>query len=978
MALDKTPFPSREVIIHVYNIGCFKSAPTLRKRRRNGHQLSHAFGVAPCATVSSEGPAGRQGCFFIPSKGWFRTLSFSEQRRMWGLQSMELAPGHEGMKQLANGVCPPSMTAIAAAIFSVLDSIVCYNNLLARPLPFAPSCRADVISPRFDSLVAQWSRSVTNYTRAFLRSPDSAPQPPSPLVIAMDAYLHQNYWGYVMDLTTSPPQIVGHYPPAHNLSLVASLLPHFHTYDDQTLRTILDVTGVVPGSNTCRMITVLYPNHRGALLEHNRVQDETEFEIERDTKVRSGPLLPYVPSRCNPQSVVEKKGPSRKIRQIDDQSAGDGMSVNAWICLFMTWSLSLVSLDDIAEQYASLLPAAIFLNLPIYGFSTDLERAYRSVSVQQAAWWMQVSYAVDTSKGISDATFSFIIDKFLSFGGRRYPLDFSRISRFLRHCWSARVDAHPLLGARTDLIPLLDEMAASSTPTRSPSAPPPPAPGSRLQQAMAAIGTASVGFSRRRTPHHSSYRDYIGGGLASMPSAQPVPFKAPLSTANAFSSSGASSPAPTSKPLSPTALASHFDKCDLSATSSDPSPPLLPPTPDHPPTDWDHIRRSCKAAASIPWAPSTHKGVPLSPAALTHESYYLDDSLGLAVGLRAATVSRDICIAVGRELGLTFNEDKLIAGDVALVITHLGIVWDFTVTLEPTVSLTAAKTAANILLVDETLAQPSHIAWSTLLSLVGNLLNASYVVERGRIYCCGVLACVRAGARLAPRSCPRGSNEPSTSAKSRRTAPPDPCVALTPWALANLRWWRLYFSLSNAPPKRFLLPRPSYPGIVQSDASGKGWGGVFQTDTTLYVFSGRWSVEEQTLIDNGKLDINLTEMLTSYWLLALATPYLRGFVASIDCDNLQTVQLLARFRSRRRASALLLERIDLLLEQYQTRALWQHLPGHLNILSDRASRQGLDQTFYDLANASFPSLSVKDITAQLRSRRQTTWLLQAL
>ena len=70
---------------------------------------------------------------------------------------------------------------------------------------------------------------------------------------------------------------------------------------------------------------------------------------------------------------------------------------------------------------------------------------------------------------------------------------------------------------------------------------------------------------------------------------------------------------------------------------------------------------------------------------------------------------------------------------------------------------------------------------------------------------------------------------------------------------------------------------------------------------------------------------------------------------------------------------MLLERIDLLLEQYQTRALWQHLPGHLNVLSDRASRQGLD-----LANASFPSCAVKDITLELRSRRQTTWLLQTL
>ena len=174
------------------------------------------------------------------------------------------------------------------------------------------------------------------------------------------------------------------------------------------------------------------------------------------------------------------------------------------------------------------------------------------------------------------------------------------------------------------------------------------------------------------------------------------------------------------------------------------------------------------------------------------------------------------------------------------------------------------------------------------------------------------------------------------------------------------------------------MPRPSFPGVVQSDASGKGWGGVFHVGSTLFVFSGTWTAEEQALIDDGTLDINLTEMLTSYWLLALAAPYLRGFVASIDCDNLQTVQLLARFRSRRRSSALLLERIDLLLEQYQTRALWQHLPGHLNVLSDRASRQGLDSTFYDLANASFPSCAVKDITLELRSRRQTTWLLQAL
>jgi len=161
-------------------------------------------------------------------------------------------------------------------------------------------------------------------------------------------------------------------------------------------------------------------------------------------------------------------------------------------------------------------------------------------------------------------------------------------------------------------------------------------------------------------------------------------------------------------------------------------------------------------------------------------------------------VSREICIATGRELGLIFNDEKLIAGDVSLVTIHLGIVWDFTVTREPTVALTAAKTAANIVLIEDTLSQPSHITWSALLKLVGNLLNASYVVERGRIYCCGVLACVRAGARIAYRAWEKGLS------KSRRTDS-EPRIVLTPWALSNLRWWRLYFSLSSSPPQAVYL-----------------------------------------------------------------------------------------------------------------------------------------------------------------------------
>ena len=112
---------------------------------------------------------------------------------MWGVADLCLAPGHQGMAQLANGVCPPSLTAIASSLFLVLDSVVCYNTLLRRPLAPAPACRADVISPRFDDLVAQWSRSVTNYTVAFLRDADTPLRAPQSMIIAMDAYLHQNF-----------------------------------------------------------------------------------------------------------------------------------------------------------------------------------------------------------------------------------------------------------------------------------------------------------------------------------------------------------------------------------------------------------------------------------------------------------------------------------------------------------------------------------------------------------------------------------------------------------------------------------------------------------------------------------------------------------------------------------------------------------------------------------------------------------------
>jgi hypothetical protein len=95
------------------------------------------------------------------------------------------------------------------------------------------------------------------------------------------------------------------------------------------------------------------------------------------------------------------------------------------------------------------------------------------------------------------------------------------------------------------------------------------------------------------------------------------------------------------------------------------------------------------------------------------------------------------------------------------------------------------------------------------------------VVRRGRIHVCGVFAAI---------SCAYGK----------------PQVMVTKWMKSNLEWWSAFFSAGAAPVSMLVRP-PTAQFIPTTDASGKGYGGVFmgegETIKTVYYFYGEWSAE---------------------------------------------------------------------------------------------------------------------------------------
>jgi hypothetical protein len=385
---------------------------------------------------------------------------------------------------------------------------------------------------------------------------------------------------------------------------------------------------------------------------------------------------------------------------------------------------------------------------------------------------------------------------------------------------------------------------------------------------------------------------------------------------------------------------------------------------------WLGFQKLCPAAISA-------LNPTIGPNSLTQENMYIDDGCGLGVGEEVSRVSHKNNIFVAETgLGFTGNELKNQQGAPSLITTFYGLVFDFSILLCPTVALEEKKVKEVVHLLKNLVTSAENrtkVTVTELRSLAGKMLRAAMVVKRGKLYVCGLLSLVKIGTNLA-------SAEPG-----RSVGPYE--LYVSRWCERNARWWLSYFESCNAP-LDFLLPRASFLGDVQGDASGGGFGGLCIVGDTCYFFHGVWTEAELLLLQNGQtLNINYTECLTQLWMLTLFKEHLRGHSVILECDNLWTVNALHEHRARKQAGALLLERIDTIAALNHIEPFFQHIAGVNNRASDALSRTGDTPFFRNIINQTYinsdhtPTITnFVDVSSSLLDvqMRNTEWLSRAV
>ena len=301
---------------------------------------------------------------------------------------------------------------------------------------------------------------------------------------------------------------------------------------------------------------------------------------------------------------------------------------------------------------------------------------------------------------------------------------------------------------------------------------------------------------------------------------------------------------------------------------------------------------------------------------------YIDDYLLVVVGFPLATIGRAAMRRVGTLCGFIWNDEKWELGAPAVVFEFLGVIFNLTDLKAPFVQQPEKKRTELHHLVNAHLDSGTATV-AELNSLSGRLLNAAKVVRHGRLHVGGVLSAGR---------------QPQSA---------DGSVHLGRWARRNLSWWDQYYK-DGGDGRCFLRPAPTYPGLVQSDASGIGYGGFWETATHVYYFHGVWG-DVQPANLTMEACINVLELATAVWLAELGSADFAGHCVQFDCDNMQSVVLSDSFKTRREAMAILLERLDKTTAIHHTHARLAHIAGVLNGPADALSRDDL-RTFFSLTS----------------------------
>ena len=306
-------------------------------------------------------------------------------------------------------------------------------------------------------------------------------------------------------------------------------------------------------------------------------------------------------------------------------------------------------------------------------------------------------------------------------------------------------------------------------------------------------------------------------------------------------------------------------------------------------------------------------------------SAFLDDFLLLARSRQEALDHAGVAIDLLQRLGFQINWKKSVLVPQRR-LEYLGVILD----LEGmTFSLPPEKVEKALSLVESSTCPT--LRRSELETLVGFLSFAADFVPLGRLWLKPVQAWVNA------HSSPLARHALVVTDSDLREA-------LRPWADRSF--------LESSVPVQVGFPSR----VLMTDASPVGWGGVLLP----HQVRGRWDSFQQTQT------MNWLELKAIHLSLLHFLPQLRGRCVSLRSDNVTALSCIRRQGSLFSPELWSLSREILVLAlQSGIRLVPRHLRGVLNVLADKASRDGPISTEWSLDDLTFRDLCVAHGTPQV-------------
>ena len=182
-------------------------------------------------------------------------------------------------------------------------------------------------------------------------------------------------------------------------------------------------------------------------------------------------------------------------------------------------------------------------------------------------------------------------------------------------------------------------------------------------------------------------------------------------------------------------------------------------------------------------------------------------------------------------------------------------------------------------------------------------------------------------------------------------------------AILDLEWWVTNLATANSRPVKPLLPDL----LIQSDASGSGWGAVCNRIETR----GTWSLHESSL------HINCLELLAATLAIKAFTKSLNNAHVLIQMDNTSAIAYVNKMGGAKQG--VLDKHARSLWEWCLTRKITlraEHIPGRLNVIADAESRAKPDAADWKLDSDVFKVLNhiFGPFTVDLFANRNNTQL----